>query len=64
MKNTNKNSDKKRKQELLNAIIEAESEKSNNSDSEINTEEINILQNNITFNEDIFDKIDFIKVNN
>ena len=34
---------KKRKQDLLNAIIEAESEKSNDSDSEMNTEEINIL---------------------
>jgi hypothetical protein len=64
MKNINKNLDKKRKQELLNIIIKVESEKLNNSDLEINTKKINILQDNITFDKDIFNKIDFIKVNN
>ena len=43
MKNTNKNSDEKRKQDLLNTIIEVESEKLNDFNLEINTKEINIL---------------------
>jgi hypothetical protein len=30
----------------------------------MNIKEINILQDNITFNKDIFNKINFIKVNN
>ena len=60
--------DEKRKQELLNTIIETDSTKeSDSSNSEINIkEEINILQENIqeniSFNKDLFKNIK-IKVN-
>lgn len=58
--------EEKKKQELLNAIIEANSDEE--SDSEMNIdEEINILQENtqenISFNEELFENID-IEVNN
>ena len=60
--------DEKRKQELLNVIIKADSTKeSDSSDSEMNIEEeINILQENIqeniSFDEDLFENIE-IEVN-
>jgi hypothetical protein len=58
----NKKSDDRKKQAILNAIIEADSEKSN-SDSE--TEEINVLEDHIDFEKMDFDlDLNISKVNN